>query len=246
MSDEPRTQGSRTSEIRRVSHSNNTGMKWVAGAAAAAVLLGGGYYAWKNSTPNTAPSEIADNTATFASPAASEDVSPSAPNDLALNDAQVEKGATASATTETQIATAAPAKQAKARVAAPIPEETIGVSRGATNVSQTDELVVSPSRRPVWRYTPTAERLSEYYPANALDRGREGEASLRCTVGEKGVLDCVRISETPEKSGFGAAALRVAHTFRHAPQRWDGRDAVGTPLNLRVLFRMADSERRRG
>ena len=58
---------------------------------------------------------------------------------------------------------------------------------------------------------------------------------------QNGALDCVRVTET---RGFGNAALRVASTFRHAPQLADGRDAAGTPVNLRVLFRLPPEGRR--
>ena len=99
-------------------------------------------------------------------------------------------------------------------------------------------------RRSVWRYTPSAERLAEYYPEFAQERGREGEARLHCMIGEKGKLDCERVSETPAKAGFGNAALRVARTLRHAERRADGKNAIGTPINLRVVFRMHEGERR--
>jgi TonB family protein len=106
--------------------------------------------------------------------------------------------------------------------------------------------VIVNARRPIWRYAPRAERLAEYYPASALDRGREGEASLHCIIGEKGALDCERVSEYPERAGFGLAALKVARTLRHAEQRADGRSAIGTPIDLRVVFRMPEGERREG
>ena len=89
---------------------------------------------------------------------------------------------------------------------------------------------------------PSERHLSALYPQRALERGREGEASLHCTVQDSGALDCVRVEETP--GGFGNAALRVARTLRHAPQLADGSDAAGSPVNLRVVFRIADDQRR--
>jgi TonB family protein len=159
-------------------------------------------------------------------------------------DSTGQEAAATDATTDTQTTAAALAQPKKARIAAAeTPEETIGVSRAGAQTTRSNEVVVN-GRRPVWRYTPRPERLAEYYPADALERGREGEASLHCMVQKKGVLDCTRVSETPARAGFGVAALRVARTFRHAEQRADGRNAIGTPINLHVVFRMADGERR--
>ena len=67
---------------------------------------------------------------------------------------------------------------------------------------------------------------------------------MHCTVQERGALDCVKTSEMPANAGFGTAALRVARLFRHAPVRADGSSAIGSPVNLRVVFRMAENERR--
>jgi hypothetical protein len=55
-----------------------------------------------------------------------------------------------------------------------------------------------------------------------------------------GSLDCQRVEETP---GFGPAAMRVARSLRHAPTRADGANAAGTPVNLRVVFRIDDNRR---
>lgn len=239
MSDEP-SQTGRTSKSYHVTRSQNSGMKWLAGAAAAAVLVGGGYYAYKNYTPSeTAPTEVAETSPTFAGPLEGGE---SSATQTATAETAVQQGVAPTLLSDETAAAPAPKPKAKARVAAAtIPTETIGVSR--TGVSQTEDLVVTPSRRPVWARTPRPERLSEFYPASALEWGREGEASLHCTVAEKGALNCVSVSETPARAGFGRAAVQVARTFRHAPQRADGKDAIGTPVNLRVLFRMDDKRR---
>ncbi|MEJ0023929.1 MAG: TonB family protein [Alphaproteobacteria bacterium] len=105
-------------------------------------------------------------------------------------------------------------------------------------------MVVNPLHRPVWRYTPRPDRLAEYYPEDALERGREGEASLHCIIQKKGALNCEPVSESPARAGFGTAALRVSRTLRHADQLANGKDAIGTPINLHVVFRMAEGERR--
>ena len=83
---------------------------------------------------------------------------------------------------------------------------------------------------------------SEMGTDRALQRGREGEAQLHCTVLDGGALDCAKGSEPPG-GGFGNAALRVSRSLRHAAVRRDGADATGTPVNLRVVFRIADDRR---
>ncbi len=70
MSDET-TNRPQASSTRPASRSNRTGIL-LAGAAAVALLLGGGYYAFKNASPSqTASSQVApvaDNSATLAAP----------------------------------------------------------------------------------------------------------------------------------------------------------------------------------
>jgi TonB family protein len=237
MSDQPApgAQTPRTAKPPPVKHSGNNGWKWLLGAVVAVLLIGGGYYAWKNSGASNESSETAVNSATFAAPVT---------EDATGNGATGEENAAAAAPTDSGSADAqsvAPAKSKKAVAA--VPEETIGVSRATAPTGKNDEIVVT-ARRPVWKYVPRPDRLADYYPEDALERGREGEASLHCMIGKGGKLDCKSVSETPARAGFGAAALRVARALRHAETRADGRSAIGTPINLRVLFRMPEGERR--
>ncbi|HWA01376.1 MAG TPA: TonB family protein [Caulobacterales bacterium] len=214
------------------------GWKWLAGAAVAALLVGGGYYAYTNSAPQPAPqSELAANAPTPAAPierdVAADETAQDPSDDAALPDASTPAPATAPAS-----------RRAAAHAATSVPEQIVGVTP-ASMTTEGDEIVIPGVRRPIWVRTPSAYRLASLYPERALERGREGEASVHCTVQENGALDCVQVSETPANAGFGNAALRVARTFRHAPQLADGSAAAGTPVNLRVIFRMAD-ERRHG
>ncbi len=206
--------------------------KWLLGGLAAIVLIGGGYLVWRTFGPGqgnvqTAASDTYSDTY-------SEDVERADPlPDSAATD---ESDATPAAS---ESHSAAPAR----RSARAVPEETIGVMPASATAEDSDEIVVQGTRRPVWVRTPSERRLTSLYPTRALERGREGEARLRCTVQEGGALDCVRVEET---SGvFGNAAMRVARTFRHAPTRADGIDATGTPVNLRVVFRIDDEEGQR-
>lgn len=212
--------------IRASKHSSRFGgAKWLIGAVAAVVVVGGSYLAWSTFGPIPPQAPVDD-------PYAEEITGPFDESQFALTE-DVAADDAESASTE---APAAPVRRARA---AAVPEATIGVASAETD---SEEIVVTGSRRPAWARTPSPRRLSALYPARAVERGREGEARLHCIVQDGGALDCERVSETSRS--FGAAALRVARTFRHAPQLRDGRDAVGTPVNLRVVFRIAEEEQR--
>lgn len=216
------------------------GLKWLLGAAAAVVLLGGGYYVWKTYAPNQDGVETAYNDPYAADPLRARplDRDEDAPGAGVATDDGV---AAAPAPTETR--PAPPARRPTASATA-VAEETIGVTPANATIEDSDEIVVTGVRRPVWTRMPSARRLSALYPVRALERGREGEARLSCVVQDGGALACERVEETP--GGFGAAALRVARTLRHAPTRADGSDAIGSPVNLRVVFRLEDDDRRVG
>jgi TonB family protein len=213
------------------------GSKWLLGAVAAVVLLGGGYYAWANFGPGQDGAQSAYN-----DPYSTEPLGATPDQDTFTDDATDDSIAAPASTEAT-----APARRSSARAAA-VPEETIGITpinatpAGSDNAlpQDGDDIVITAAPRPIWVRMPSERRLSALYPERARDRGREGEARLHCTVQDGGALDCVRAEETP---GFGNAALRVARTLRHAPTLADGSDATGTPVNLRVVFRMADEER---
>ena len=220
--------------------SKATPWKLVAGAVAAAAVLGGGYYAWKHSAPTQPNSELAYNEA---SP--SDHAAPLLRQDATSETEAANEDAASVASTERQTAPATPVRRrTTARAPDTVPEEVVGVTRVNATMQEDNDIIVQGARRPVWTRTPSARRLSALYPARALERGREGEASVHCTVQINGALECVPVSETPANAGFGSAAIRVAHTFRHAQQRADGTDATGSPVNLRVLFRMGDEDRR--
>jgi outer membrane biosynthesis protein TonB len=231
VSDQP-THGKPTTI--RASKGGGGAGKWLLGGLAAVVLLGGGYFAWKNTqAPGQTDVQSAYNDgystdSTHAGPLASE----SASSDESATPAP----ASASRSTAAR-------RSASTTQAAAVPEETIGITPVNATTDDSDIYVTAP-RRPIWSHMPSQQRLTALYPQQALQRGREGEASLHCMVQGNGELACERVEETP--GGFGIAAMRVAHTLRHAPQLADGSSSAGTPVNLRVVFRMADDERRRG
>ena len=212
--------------------------KWLLGGAAAIVVLGGGYLAWQNFGPVQDDTQVAYSDPYEAEPLRARPLEPN--QDALTQSAARDASAPLPASVETRAPT--PAPRTPARATASVPEETIGITPTSATTQDSDEIVVTAPRRPTWVRRPSARRLSALYPARALERGREGEASLHCTVRNGGALDCARASETA--GGFGAAALRVARTFRHAPTLGDGSDAVGTPVNLRVVFKIEEAQRR--
>lgn len=230
----------------RASKRQGGGGNWIVGALAAAVLAGGGYWAYSTyGAPPQQESQFAYDDESYVDDPL-RDTTTSEDTITAESASSDEVPAATPAAAEPR-RTTTPRRSAASTRPQPVPEATIGITPiNATteDVAQTDELVVTAPQRPIWRRTPTARRLSALYPERALERGREGEARLACVVQEEGVLDCERISETP--GGFGSAALRVARTFRHAAVLPDGTDAVGSPVNLRVVFRLAEEERRAG
>lgn len=243
MSDHPPHGASKIHASKHGDHGGGGG-KWLLGGLAAVVLLGGGYYVYQSMAPAPANTEIAYNDELYgddplrAGPFDEGD-EPSA--ESAIADEEPVAAPTAS---ETRRSTArARTATSSAASAEPVPEATIGVTPVSLTTTEDDgDIVVTAPRRPVWVRTPSERRLSNMYPARALQQGLEGEASLECMVEQGGALDCMPVSET--ESGFGNAALRVSRSLRHASQTADGRDAVGTPVNLRVVFRMEDGARR--
>lgn len=230
--------------------------KWLIGAAAvtsAVLLLGAGYLAWRSFAPGQDRAQTAYNDPYASEPRpagpverdrrattreGATDARAAAPASVSVASPPSESAAS-SASTETR--RPAPARRSAAR-ARTVPDATIVATPVNATGADSDEIVVTGTRR-IWARVPSARRLAAYYPDRLLQRGREGEARLHCTVLAGGALDCTRVEETP---GFGTAALRVARTLRHAPQRADGRDATGTAVNLRVVFRLSEEERRRG
>lgn len=217
--------------------------KWLIGGLAAVVLASGGYAAYKTFSPGQG-TDVAYNDEYVGDDPSGEPLNFAAPQE-----ALADNGVAAPAATDDD-PPARTQRRAPAHTAAAVPEETIGVTPQSTSDEASiveasvdgDDVIVRARRRPVWASVPAARRLTAYYPERARATGREGEARLHCIVEAGGVLDCDRVEET--SAMFGVAAMRVARTFRHAETLPDGRDAVGTPVNLRVVFRLEDEQRR--
>ncbi|MGD9979232.1 MAG: energy transducer TonB [Hyphomonadaceae bacterium] len=217
--------------------------KWLLGALAAVVVAGGGYAAWKATDQDRTNIDTAYTDATYSDDPVRAGPLESEEDTLAE---RASAGDTIASPDESE--PAAPPPRRSAARSAPVPEATIGVTPASVTeeeiaVEDGSDIVVTAPPRPVWVRTPSERRLTALYPTRALERGREGEARLSCTVLEGGTLDCARVEETP--GGFGTAAMRVARTLRHAPTRADGSNAAGTPVNLRVIFRIDDDREQR-
>lgn len=230
----------------RASKGGGGGGKLLLGVVAAALLLGGGYYAYQNYGTPQDGAQTAYNDS-YATDPYDNDPLRAGPVD-STDDASNDQLASVASEDSAAPVARAPARRTQAARSEPVPEATIGVTPASVSEEEAQaaadgsDIVVTAPVRPIWARTPSERRLASYYPERALERGREGEARLHCMVMEGGSLACDKMSETP--GGFGNAALRVARTLRHAPTRSDGSNAEGTPLNLRVVFRIDENNRR--
>lgn len=100
---------------------------------------------------------------------------------------------------------------------------------GATPVQAQD-------RPPDWQKLPSAEDLASVWPAKALKAGIGGKALISCIVTVQGTLRaCHTVSETPEGSGFGGAAIALSPQFLMRPALKDGAPveaSVTIPVNF--------------
>jgi TonB family protein len=65
-----------------------------------------------------------------------------------------------------------------------------------------------------WAGVPSAADVAAVYPKGALGLSAGGDAKLNCRIDEKGRLGhCTVSEETPDRKGFGSAALKLAGKF---------------------------------
>jgi protein TonB len=84
-----------------------------------------------------------------------------------------------------------------------------------------------------WIETPTAVQFAALDPADH----RPGVVELNCTLVTGGRLsDCMVVSETPARKGFGEAAQKLSRYFRAAPTSRDGQTVEGGTVNLTIRF----------
>ena len=91
---------------------------------------------------------------------------------------------------------------------------------------------------PFWVERPDAQDFARNYPRRAMDESVSGRALLDCLVASDGLLTCAVVSETPEGYGFGEAALRVARSFRMAPQTRDGVPTAGGRVRVPIRWNL--------
>lgn len=91
--------------------------------------------------------------------------------------------------------------------------------------------------RPDWVRRPRAADLTRALPAEALRRGQDGRARMRCEVSAEGTLRrCVVLEESPAGLGFGAAALSLAPLFAMTPLKQDGRPVNGGLVAIPIAW----------
>ena len=89
---------------------------------------------------------------------------------------------------------------------------------------------------PKWAKQPSAEELLSAYPHHFLGGNPPGRVVLHCAVGLEGEASCDVQSEYPPDRGFGAAALKLSHTFRFTPMTIDGEPCAGGNVDVPINF----------
>ena len=93
---------------------------------------------------------------------------------------------------------------------------------------------------PDWVHKPGPDEFAQYYPPRAMDLGKEGVATISCTVTAKGTLaGCSVSGEDPSGFGFGEAALKISRFFRMKPKQIDGQSVEGGTFTTRIRFTLA-------
>lgn len=90
--------------------------------------------------------------------------------------------------------------------------------------------------RPDWIKRPTPNDLLGVWPKDALQKGVGGKALISCLVTVHGTLrNCVVVDESPEGSGFGAAAIAMTPQLLMKPALKGGK-AVEATVRLPINF----------
>jgi protein TonB len=117
------------------------------------------------------------------------------------------------------------------RVETPAPAAAVDRAYGEARARH---LIVNPD----WARRPSEEDIAEHYPERALRTQTSGRATISCTVTVRGALaDCEVLSETPERYGFGEAALKLSRIFRMKPQTPNGAPVEGGAVRVPLEFK---------
>ena len=93
--------------------------------------------------------------------------------------------------------------------------------------------------RPDWLRKPNGDDFVAFYPSRAMDTGKEGKATIKCSVTAKGTLDnCSIVDEDPKDYGFGTAAMRMSKLFKMKPQTADGQSVDGAEVSIPISFKL--------
>lgn len=113
------------------------------------------------------------------------------------------------------------------------PTSTVGTTEGLSSGPPAPVIT-----NPRWLARPGPREFERFYPARAREREKSGKVTLDCLVAADGALGCRVAREDPEGWGFGAAALRIAPSFRIAPRMEDGRATEGGTVRVDITFRL--------
>ena len=88
---------------------------------------------------------------------------------------------------------------------------------------------------PDWLHKPNGDDFVSYYPARAMELGKEGKVTLNCTVSATGTLTDCSVDKSPTGYGFGDATLRISKLFKMKPQTADGQAVEGGKFTTVVV-----------
>jgi Zn-dependent protease with chaperone function len=89
--------------------------------------------------------------------------------------------------------------------------------------------------KPVFEAAPTTDEVAAVHPSQSFAIG--GTGTMECGVYANGGLhSCKAIAESPENSGFGEAAVRLADTIKLAETDGDGVSVSGGVTSIEITF----------
>jgi len=93
---------------------------------------------------------------------------------------------------------------------------------------------------PEWLKKPNGDDFVSYYPPRAMDLGKEGRVTIKCSVKANGTLEnCSITNEDPTGYNFGDASLRMAKLFKMKPQTRDGQAVEGAEVIIPIQWKLA-------
>jgi TonB family protein len=112
-----------------------------------------------------------------------------------------------------------------------------GVTVSPETAAAIKDCVPGAETRPDWLRKPTAAEMAKIYPPQALRMSQDGLVKIGCTVTVEGeLIDCRVVEETPEKLGFGEAALRLGPAFRMKPVTRNCESVAGAAVTIPIPF----------